>query len=69
MKSRIHSDAILFTDCSAAMAGAAQELPLHHEPLNLSAGECGRGQWHIQKVNAYHGRLKSWIARYPGVAT
>jgi transposase-like protein len=65
----INSDAVLCTDGSAAIAAAAHELRLHHEPLNLSAGERVRGPWHIQNVNAYHSRLKSWIARFHGVAT
>ncbi len=65
----IHSDAILCTDGSAAMAAAARDMGLQHEALNLSAGERVRGPWHIQNVNGYHGRLKSWIARFRGVAT
>ena len=69
LKPLIHSDAILCTDGSAAMAAAAQELRVQHEPVNLRAGERVRGPWHIQNVNAYHGRLKSWIARFRGVAT
>ena len=69
LKPRIHSDAILCTDGSAAMAAAAHELHLHHEAVNLRAGERVRGPWHIQNVNAYHRRLKSWIARFHGVAT
>ena len=69
LKSCIHSDAILCTDGSAAMAAAAHELHLRHEPLNLRAGERVRGPWHIQNVNAYHGGLKTWIARFQGVAT
>ena len=69
LKPRIHTDAILCTDGSAAMAAAADELQVRHEPVNLSAGERVRGPWHIQNVNAYHGRLKSWIARFRGVAT
>ena len=69
LKPRIHSDAILCTDGSAAMAAAAHELHLHHEAVNLRAGERVRGPWHIQNVNAYHGRLKSWLARFQGVAT
>ena len=51
------------------MAAAARELRVQHEPLNLHAGERVRGPWHIQNVNSYHGRLKSWIARFRGVAT
>lgn len=69
LKPRIHSDAILCTDGSAAMAAAANELRVQHEVLNLSAGERVRGPWHIQNANAYHGRLKGWIARFKGVAT
>jgi transposase-like protein len=69
LKPRIHSDAILCTDGSAAMAAAAHELGLQHEPLNLRAGERVRGPWHIQNVNAYHSGLKTWIARFKGVAT
>jgi len=69
LKPHIHADAILCTDGSAAMAAAASELRVQHEALNLSAGERVRGPWHIQNANAYHGRLKGWIARFKGVAT
>lgn len=69
LKPRLHADAILCTDGSAAMAATATELGVRHEALNLSAGERVRGPWHIQNANAYHGRLKGWIARFKGVAT
>jgi hypothetical protein len=69
LKPRIHSDAILCTDGSAAMAAAANELRVQHEAMNLSAGERVRGPWHSQNANAYHSRLKGWIARFKGVAT
>ena len=69
LKPRIHTDAILCSDGSAAMAAAATALRVQHEALNLSAGERVRGPWHIQNANAYHGRLKAWIARFKGVAT
>ena len=45
------------------------ELRLHHEPLNLRAGERVCGPWHIQNANAYHSRLKSWLFRFHGVTT
>jgi transposase-like protein len=69
LKPHIQSDAILCTDGSAAMAAAARELRVQHEPVNLSVGERVRGPWHIQNANAYHGRLKGWMARFRGVAT
>lgn len=69
LKPRIHADAILCSDGSAAMAAAAKGLSVQHQAVNLSAGERVRGPWHIQNANAYHGRLKGWIARFKGVAT
>jgi transposase-like protein len=69
LKPRIQLDAILCTDGSAAMAAAASEMGVQHEAMNLSAGERVRGPWHIQNANAYHGRLKGWLARFKGVAT
>jgi transposase-like protein len=69
LRPHIPSDAVLCTDGSPAMAAAAKELGVQHEPVNLSAGQRVRGPWHIQNANAYHGRLKGWIARFKGVAT
>ena len=40
---RVNADAILCTDGSAAMAATAKKLGLHHEAMNLSAGERVRG--------------------------
>ena len=69
LKARVKADAILCTDGSAAMAATAKEMGVHHEAMNLSAGERVRGPWHIQNANAYHGRLKGWMHRFRGVAT
>ena len=69
LASRVHSDAVLCTDGSAAKAGAAQNMGVQHEPVNLSAGARVRGPWHIQNVNSHHGRFKQWMARFKGVAT
>ena len=69
LKPHINADAFLCTDGSAALAAAVHELHLHHEAVNLRVGEHVRGPWHVQNTNAYHGRLKSWIARFHGVAT
>ena len=51
------------------MAATAKEMGVHHEAMNLSAGERVRRPWHIQNANAYHGRLKGWMHRFRGVAT
>jgi hypothetical protein len=37
--------------------------------LTMSAGIRTRGFYHIQNVNAYHSRLKTWMTRFNGVAT
>lgn len=66
---RVKADVILCTDGSAAMAAAAKEMGVHHEAVNLSAGQRVRGPWHIQNANAYHSRLKGWMHRFKGVAT
>ena len=66
---RINADAILCTDGSAAMAATAKKLGLHHEAMNVTAGEGVRGPWHIQNANSYHGRVKGWMHRFRGVAT
>ena len=62
-------DAILCTDGSAMLAAAARQLGIEHHGLHTLRGERRRGAWHIQNVNAYHSRLKIWLARFKGVAT
>jgi transposase-like protein len=66
----IASDAVLCSDGAKAYAAFAAERGLHHEPVNLAAGVRVRdGAFHVQNVNAYHGRLKGWMGRFNGVAT
>src|SRR4051794_22458119 len=63
-------DAVLCSDGAKAYAAFAAGHRLHHEPVNLAAGVRVRdGAFHIQNVNAYHGRLKGWMGRFNGVAT
>ena len=62
-------DVVLCTDGSSALAAAARHIGLTHQALNMSSGPRIRGPWHIQNVNAYHGRLKEWMRRFHGVAT
>lgn len=41
-----------------------------HKRLNISKGiRVIDKVFHIQNVNAYHSRLKQWIARFHGVAS
>jgi len=62
-------DAILCTDASAALAAAAKDCGIEHHAINTARGERRRGPWHIQNVNAYHSRWKTWMIRFHGVAT
>ena len=65
----LSSDAILCSDGGGALAAVARTLGIEHHVLNMSKRVRVQGPWHIQNVNAYHGRLKAWMARFKGVAT
>jgi transposase-like protein len=69
LKPFVPSDAVLCTDGSKSLAGVARALGVEHHAINVSAGIRVDGPWHIQNVNAYHSRLKAWIAKFRGVAT
>jgi transposase-like protein len=69
LKPFLPSDAVLCTDGSKTLAGVARRLGVEHHAVNVSAGIRKDGPWHIQNVNAYHSRLKGWIAKFRGVAT
>ena len=69
LKPFVTKDIVLCTDGSKALAGAERELGVEHHAVNLSAGIRVDGAWHVQNVNAYHSRLKSWIFKFHGVAT
>jgi hypothetical protein len=62
-------DAVLCTDGSNFLAAVAKALGLEHQPVDVQSGQRVRGVWHIQNVNAYHGRFKQWMRRFKGVAT
>jgi transposase-like protein len=69
LKPVLAKDVVLCTDGSKALAAAARDLGIEHHAVNLSAGIRVDGAWHVQNVNAYHSRLKSWIRKFHGVAT
>ena len=63
------ADTVLCTDGGTALAAAARDLEIEHHPINLSAGIRVQGAWHIQNVNAFCSRLRTWMIRFKGVAT
>lgn len=63
-------DTLLCTDGLRIYRTLAKEAGFAHQPLNVSAGSRVKERvYHIQNVNAYHSRLKSWLGRFRGVAT
>ncbi len=64
------TDVVLSSDGNASYGVVAKELGI--EAGHFVAGyhgKGGNGTWHVQNVNAYHQRLKGWMARFHGVAT
>ena len=65
--------ALLVSDSNAAYRAFARQHGIAHQAVNLRAGERVRhgvhGAIHVQNVNAYHGRLRQWLARFHGVAS
>lgn len=47
----------------------AKEKGIEHHRLKANGRERFKGIYHIQNVNSYHSRLKSWMKRFNSVAT
>ena len=62
-------DTVLVSDGARAYASFAFEAGIGHVGLTGRRGERRRGVFHIQNVNAYQSRLKTWMRRFNGVAT
>lgn len=69
LDSVIAKSAIFVSDAAPAFCAFANAAKLPHVSLNLSAGERTWGDYHIQNVNNYDSRLKTWMRRFNGVAT
>lgn len=63
------TDAVLCTDGSPALAAAARHIGIEHHAVNVSSGQRAQGAWHINNVNGFHSRLKTWLRRFNGVAS
>jgi transposase-like protein len=63
------SDALLISDSAAAYRSFAAAAGLMHEAVNVRAGKRTRGTIHIQNVNGWHSRFKTWLVRFKGVAS
>lgn len=66
----IDPDAILCSDGANVYKTFAREAGITHRPINVQQGKrVLDGVFHIQNVNAYDSRLKTWMRRFNGVAT
>ena len=66
----VDRDAILCTDSASVYAVFARTTGIAHRTINVRRGmRVVGGVFHIQNVNAYYSRLKSWMRRFHGVAT
>ena len=62
--------AVLSTDGNAAYWTVAKELNVESGAfVSAYHGKGGNGIWHVQSVNRYDASLKTWMARFHGVAT
>ena len=66
----VDPDAVLCSDGNIIYRRFAEQAHLAHKSVNLSAGiRVLDHAFHIQNVNAYDSRLKTWMIRFHGVAT
>jgi transposase-like protein len=63
------ADVLLISDGAAAYRRFAAQAGIMHEAVNVNAGIRARGAIHIQNVNSWHSRFKSWLVRFRGVAS
>jgi transposase-like protein len=70
LKPIIAKDALLCTDGASAYELFAKAEKIEHKALITSKGEHVKEHvFHIQNVNAYDSRLKTWMWRFNGIAT
>ncbi|RZA32751.1 MAG: IS1595 family transposase, partial [Lysobacteraceae bacterium] len=70
---RLDEGVLLVSDSNAAYRAFSRKHGIAHQAVNLRAGQRVRhnaaGAIHVQNVNAYHQRLRQWLARFHGVAS
>jgi transposase-like protein len=62
-------DVLLISDGAASYRRCCADAGITHESVNVQGGIRARGAIHIQNVNAWHSRFKSWLVRFRGVAS
>src|SRR5690606_20813681 len=62
-------DVLLISDSAAAYRVFAFNAGIAHEAINLRAGIKARGAIHLNNVNGWHARFKTWLKRFNGIAS
>jgi transposase-like protein len=62
-------DVLLVTDAARSYQAFARRAGITHEAVNVKAGIRARGAIHLQNVNGWHSRFKTWLRRFNGVAS
>jgi hypothetical protein len=65
----IAADVLLIGDGAVAYRRFAGDAGITLEAVNVQAGIRARGAIHLQNVNSWHRRFKSWLVRFRGVAS
>jgi len=69
LKPVLPTDVLLISDGAVSYRRFAAQAGITHEAVNVQAGERAHGAIHIQNVNSWHSRFKSWLVRFRGVAS
>ncbi|GGX87014.1 IS1595 family transposase [Massilia dura] len=62
-------DVLLISDGARAYGAFARAAHVTHEAINVRAGICARRAIHLNNVNGWHSRFKTWLRRFHGVAS
>ena len=65
----VAQDALLISDGAEVYQHFAAASKINHAYVNLTAGVRVRGAIHIQNVNGWHSRFKTWLVHFRGVAS
>jgi transposase-like protein len=62
-------DVMLISDSAQAYRTFSRAAGITHEAINVRAGIRARGAIHLNNVNGWHSRFKTWLRRFNGVAS
>ncbi len=70
LKPSLDPDTLLISDSNPTYNAFCKAENITHQAINLSQGQrVIKGAYHVQNINAYHSRFKTWLNRFHGVAT